>query len=834
MTAPSRVRRYGLPLLGAITLAAVLAAPFAAHRHRLGHLYPKDHYVAPERHPALDAEAFAPYAGSESCRDCHREAYDLWRTSNHAMAERLPDPARDDTAFAPTGGDRRLQAVENLEPAVPAGHLFNPAVPASTIPAASRTFQHGTQSTSVGGSNGLYRVATLGLSGHVETTTVARVIGHDPLRQFLVPFPGGRLQTLEASFDPLRNDWFNVYGEEDRQPGEWGHWTGRGMNWNNMCAACHNTRVRKNYDPATDTYRTTMAEMTVGCEACHGPLKDHVAWRRAHTNAVTRDPTIPPLTPQQNFETCATCHARRMELTGDFVPGDRFDDHHVLTLVDGTDTYYADGQVREENYEYAAFLGSRMANAGIRCADCHQVHSAKTLLPGNLLCMRCHAPGSSYTNAPIIDPVAHGFHKVDPRYGIPNMEQALAQARLGAPLPPPLAIPDTEALARRERLNVWKDGGECVNCHMPQTYYMQRHRRHDHGQTIPDPLLTRQYGIPNACNRCHTDKSVDWALEWTQAWYGDRMDRPYRRRAQVIAAARNNQPGARDGLLTMLTSDTNAYWQAVAAGLLRPWSADPPVAAALQAALSHSNALVRAQSVSALAAGPHAQKLLDDPVRAVRHAAAWAQRGELEADSQTGRELRAVLDYVADQPLGQMQAGAYYLARGDLAQAAAHYRTAVEWDPNAAAIRHDFAVVLSMQGDSAAAVQQLEAACRLEPGSGEFRYKLALAWNEAGRTELAVANLQEAVRLEPAHGRAWYNLGLASAGAERLPDAVDALRRATDLIPGPDAPYALATVLARQNHLTAARTALAEALRRDPTHAPSRQLQADLEAARHN
>ena len=49
---------------------------------------------------------------------------------------------------------------------------------------------------------------------------------------------------------------------------------------------------------------------------------------------------------------------------------------------------------------------------------------------------------------------------------------------------------------------------------MPQTPYMQRHNRHDHGFTTPDPLLTKQIGTPNACNRCHMDKNADWSLEF--------------------------------------------------------------------------------------------------------------------------------------------------------------------------------------------------------------------------------------------------------------------------------------------------------------------------------
>ena len=54
------------------------------------------------------------------------------------------------------------------------------------------------------------------------------------------------------------------------------------MNWSSVCAACHNTRVRKNYDEVTDAYRTTMVEMGVSCESCHGAMKEHVRQRQTH------------------------------------------------------------------------------------------------------------------------------------------------------------------------------------------------------------------------------------------------------------------------------------------------------------------------------------------------------------------------------------------------------------------------------------------------------------------------------------------------------------------------------------------------------------------------
>src|SRR5690242_6782303 len=201
-------------------------------------------------------DSYADYGGLESCRECHETEYNQWKFSHHGLAERKPLPAMDDAAFIP-----------------------------------ARSFVIGTQKTSVFSTNGHYELITTGLHGSHETFAVERILADSPLRQMLIPFPGGRLQATEVAWDPRSNQWFDVYGNEDRKPGEWGHWTGRGMNWNSMCAVCHNTRLRKNYDAASDTYHTTMAENGVGCESCHGPMKDHNVWQRAHKGQSLPDPT---------------------------------------------------------------------------------------------------------------------------------------------------------------------------------------------------------------------------------------------------------------------------------------------------------------------------------------------------------------------------------------------------------------------------------------------------------------------------------------------------------------------------------------------------------------
>lgn len=722
-----------------------------------------------------ERKVFAEYAGSATCKDCHEEAYAAWETSNHRYAERLLNPSLDRPAFEPP-----------------------------------RSLRSGSQQTDVRLTDTNYLVTSLGLSRTNEFHPAVRVIGHDPLRQFLVSAPNGRLQTLEAAYDPHTNEWFNVYGNEDRQPGEWGHWTGRGMNWNAMCASCHNTRLRKNYDPDTDGYHTKMAEMTVGCEACHGPLKAHNEWQAKYGKSGQKDPTVAKLTREQTIDYCGFCHARRTDLTGDFKPGDRFLDHHELVGVDYSDRYFPDGQIRDENYEYASFLGSRMHAAGIWCLDCHNPHSAKTTLPGNFLCLRCH--NGSYTNAPIVDPVSHSRHKV-----------------FGYDTNGVLGNLDLMAYKPKE---IKETGGECVNCHMPQTAYMQRHWRHDHGFTSPDPLLTKQSGVPNACNRCHQDKDADWALRYCNEWYGGKMERPARRRAQIIAAARNGDPGARAGLLELLAAKDTPYWRAVVAGLLEPWVGDPAVTTALLANLNDTNALVRGACIRALEPLVETptvlaalQPRLEDSSRNVRLAAAWALRATLPETAPASGELRHALDFNADQPTGQMQKGVYHFARHELERARQHMERAVNWDSNSPPFRHELAIVLSALNRTPEAIGQLTEATRLAPKDAEARYKLGLAYGELGDLRRAAAELATAVNLEARHARAWYNLGLVQASLSEPVLATESLMRAEAVEPS-DAriPYARATILAKLGRNSEARTAASRALEIRPDYPEAREL----------
>jgi predicted CXXCH cytochrome family protein len=727
--------------------------------------------------PIGDPSGFASYGGSASCQSCHPDEYQLWKNSHHGQAERAVDPVRDRAAFDPP-----------------------------------QSLRAGSQTTTVCWTNGTAVVTAPGLSHQPEAHTVARVIGNDPLLQYLVPFPGGRWQTLEASYDPHARQWFNSYGDEDRQPGEWGHWTGRGMNWNSMCAACHNTRLQKNYDETNDTFHTTMAEPSVGCEACHGPLQPHNAWQQKFGATGQKDPTLTRPSREQVVDTCGFCHSLRADLTGDFKPGDAFSDDCQLLTVDAGDRYYADGQIRGEDYEYGSFLSSRMHLRGVYCLDCHNPHSAKNLLPGNWLCLRCHATGSQI--APNINPATHSHHLV---HGFDTN---------GAPVKVDLTNYDSKT--------VRETGGECVNCHMPQTRYMQRHWRHDHGFTSPDPLLTKQFGIPNACNRCHQNQNADWALKYCASWYGDKMERPARRRAQVIARAQRDELPAADDLVALLKQEDSPYWRSVTADLLAPWAADPAVAGVLLRSLQDNNALVRAASARSLETALTAQvpgvagalqASLGDRARNVRLAAAWSLRETLDESSSASRELQAYLFLNGDEPVGQLNLGNYAFARHDLAGAAVHFQKAVAWDARSAPFHENLAVVLSALNRPQAAVQTLEQAVRWSPDDAEVHYQLGLAYDGVGDLTNTAAQLLAATRLEPRHILAWYNLGLAQNALGKPVEALAALRQAAALAPT-DAriPFAAATILARNGQKAEALAALRQVLALEPANEGAIQL----------
>ena len=352
--------------------------------------------------------------------------------------------------------------------------------------------------------DGKFFVETDGPDGKLATFEVKYTFGIDPLQQYLIEFPDGRIQALSIAWDSRPKDqggqrWFHLYPNEEIKHDDALHWTKLNQNWNFMCAECHSTGVRKNYDAANDRFHTTWTEISVGCEACHGKGSRHVNWAHSQRSWFGKDEDprkgllrLPERTRRRHLAArsqerqsaaqrrprrdaqggrdlrAVPCTTRR--ILGRLGSGTTVVRHsYGLALTRGL--YHADGQMLDEVYNYGSFKQSKMFAAGVTCSDCHEPHAAKLRAPGDGVCLQCHA-SDKYEAA------SHQRH-----------EGRFAEVT-------------------------------CASCHMPVSTYMVVDKRHDHSLRIPRPDLSVKLGTPNACNNCHADKSAQWAADAIEQWHG--------------------------------------------------------------------------------------------------------------------------------------------------------------------------------------------------------------------------------------------------------------------------------------------------------------------------
>src|SRR5512139_459552 len=133
--------------------------------------------------------------------------------------------------------------------------------------------------------DGGFFVRTDGPDGALREYRIAYTFGIDPLQQYLVELPGGRLQALSICWDTRPKAaggqrWFHLYPNDKVDFRDVLHWSGPAQNWNYMCAECHSTKVKKNYRAEENRFDTQWSEVDVSCEACHGPGSTHVEWAR--------------------------------------------------------------------------------------------------------------------------------------------------------------------------------------------------------------------------------------------------------------------------------------------------------------------------------------------------------------------------------------------------------------------------------------------------------------------------------------------------------------------------------------------------------------------------
>ncbi len=683
------------------------------------------------REGASDAPTTVPfgqadYVSDASCAACHAYEFQQWTGSHHDLAMQEPTEETvlgdfDDAVFVPEG------AGEN---------------------ASTRFFRDGER----------FLVRTAGPDGQLADFEVAYVFGVDPLQQVLIELDRGRLQALSVAWDVERERWYTLYPNEHIQAGDGLHWTGRYQRWNAMCARCHSTELAKGYDPATDGYATTWKELDVGCQACHGPGAQHVAWAEADARGEVLDVPGVGLTTElrrqvqsAQLDACAPCHSRRSELTDVAPPGAPFLDHYLPERLHTG--YHVDGQVQDEVYVYGSFVQSKMGLRGVACTDCHDPHNLDLLAPGNGVCTQCHTS---------VNP---------PRDRFPTLQAKEYDT------------PEHHHHAEGS------EGASCVSCHMPVATFMGVDERRDHSFRIPRPDLALALGTPDTCSSCH-EEGPEWAAERIEAWHG--TERPLHF-APAFAMAQARMPEGMGALAGIAgdVEDTPAIVRSTALELLRGYGNQAAQVAV--AMLEDDEPLVRMSAAGALDELPAEARLmllaplLSDPVRVVRIEAARALSSlpSKEVPEEHRAALEAALaEFVAaqeaqgDMPATHLNLGILYAGQERWADAITAYETALRLDPAFLPARFNLANLLSRRGRNPEAEPVLREGLRLYPEEPELHFSLALLLAELGRTNEAADEMALVARLAPDRPRVFYNLGLLLKEVGRVGEAEVALEEA--------------------------------------------------------
>jgi tetratricopeptide (TPR) repeat protein len=705
-------RRFVLAV-AAVLVAVTVGVLWWANR-------PTVHVEPPSRAPAAPATA-ARFVGSEACATCHSAAYAAWESSHHAHA---------------------------MQDAGPKSVLGN---------FADKKFRYAGVESTFFRRDDKYFVRTDGADGRLSDFEVSYTFGIAPLQQYLIELPRGRLQALSISWDSRSPEqggqrWFHLYPHDNVDSRDELHWTKRLQNWNFMCADCHSTEVKKHYDASTDSYHTTWNEISVGCEACHGPGSAHLAWSRNQTADVAKGLTVAlaersgarwsidattgnasrsrPREQDTEIEVCAQCHSRRGQIAEGYHAGRPFQDFYRPALL-SPGLYYPDGQQRDEVYIWGSFLQSRMYHAGVTCSDCHDPHAEKVRAEGNALCAKCHL--ASKYEAP-----AHHYH------------------------------PGGSA------------GAQCAGCHMPTKTYMGVNLRRDHGLRIPRPDLSVALGTPNACNACHQDRDARWAAAKVEQWYGH-TPQGFQQYADALASAARDAAEAGPRLVR-IAGDASQPNIARASALEA--LAHYPAAATAEAAragLTDRDALIRRASVGTLSMLSPAQRLplltplLDDPIRTVRMEAAsvladamtGADATQRAAFERAATEYEAALRFTSDRPDGRAELGSFYMRQGRLDDSLAAFRSALALDPKFVPAYVNLADLLRSQGRDVDAEQALREGLRQTPAAPALHHSLGLTLLRLGHSNDALAELRRAANLAPSDTRFAYVYAVAlnSAGA---------------------------------------------------------------------
>lgn len=305
------------------------------------------------------------------------------------------------------------------------------------------------------------------------------------------------------------------------------------------CAACHQTEFDSRHRiilKRAAAAENAAGDSVVSCAECHSSAAEHLAaktsvWARIGFQTENKILNPSDLSSDASMMICAQCHRGAsddsIELTrlgdagyvGDFAHAHRRNDSDA-------ERFWANGAHKFSGGEYQSVLrsvcyaqskagGGGIAGEKINCANCHSPHGKDDELAAEKSfdrnCVQCHAQ-----------------------------------------------FTDDAAIAEHTRHPLDSEASRCASCHQPEIVRAKTGFVRTHEISVPNPLLTAEKQIPNACNLCHADQSVNWAIAESKKLWANRF-----RDAKI---SNDRQFDRSEAVRALLTGD--AFARALAANAL--------------------------------------------------------------------------------------------------------------------------------------------------------------------------------------------------------------------------------------------------------------------------
>ncbi|MCA9186488.1 MAG: hypothetical protein KDA99_12740, partial [Planctomycetales bacterium] len=361
--------------------------------------------------------------------------------------------------------------------------------------------------------------------------------------------------------------------------------------WNHHCIRCHSTGGIPGLSSDGRRLDTSVGELGISCEACHGPGESHVKKHqdiferyKAHLDGQPDNTIVNParLDHRASTQVCGQCHGvyRASNEREGFKyarEGSTYRPGRDLHATRYYIQYPREGDPESRFLEWQknpTFFRERWWNDGTILAGGREytaLEASACYRQGTISCLSCHSMHDS-------DPADQLIRDVGPSH---SCTQCHDEPRF------------TTAIENHTHHVADSSGSSCVNCHMPHTTYALFSAIRSHQIVSPNIRRSVDHGVPNACNLCHLDQTLSWTQDHLSQWYG-----------QEEVTLTDEQAGTSAFLLWLLKGD--AAQRAIAA-----WHSGWPEAQA-------------ASGKGWLA--PFVAHLLNDPYGVVRHVAQHSLR----------------------------------------------------------------------------------------------------------------------------------------------------------------------------------------------------------------